>query len=206
MTVAVLRPAAPPLAPGSLDCSLCGIETTDTGWGDQQCKRCGIYWARSEPATPGVWADEQALQCRSVLDGRHRCYRSAGHAPSHLNPRVPGGWFDADPGVTEVEISASTPPAPLAVMVRRYECPHCGWRRADKTLVARHIARCWHDPAMRTCRSCVFFERGHAEETDYGWREVPDACALGEPVEPRHPVIACPLWKNRDEEEEFDAD
>lgn len=60
---------------------------------------------------------------------------------------------------------------PVPVMVRRYECPFCHRRRSARATTARHIARCWLNPAVRSCKTCVHFE------------EVPD----GEPCFPGRP-------------------
>lgn len=105
--------------------------------------------------------------------------------------------------MTDIEITPK--PQPRIVIRKRFQCPFCSFSRATKRLVVEHIARCWHDPANKTCRSCVFFERGHLE----GYvleREVPDACALGEPVQPKEPVVGCHLWQDRDLEEDEPAE
>jgi len=47
---------------------------------------------------------------------------------------------------------------PKLVMVKRYECPTCSYRRSAKKSVADHMARCWENPANKACRTCRHFQ------------------------------------------------
>lgn len=46
-----------------------------------------------------------------------------------------------------------------AVVVTRHRCDHCRRGFASKSYAAAHEARCVHNPANRTCATCVHFTR-----------------------------------------------
>ena len=50
--------------------------------------------------------------------------------------------------------------APEPVTVTRWRCPFCRRSRAHKKATTEHIARCWLNPAVRSCKTCVNFEPG----------------------------------------------
>ena len=56
---------------------------------------------------------------------------------------------------------------PREVTVKRYRCPHCRYSRSSRKPVVEHIARCWHNPVNRACKTCIHFERatGHTDDT-----------------------------------------
>ncbi len=109
--------------------------------------------------------------------------------------------------MTDIEITAAS--QPLELTVKRFQCVFCGprFRRATKKLVVEHMKQCWSDPAAKTCRTCVNFERGRATVGYSAYEppealDSPDACAIGEPLPERAPVVGCPLWRDRDEQED----
>lgn len=97
--------------------------------------------------------------------------------------------------MTDIEITSK--PEPVKVMVPRFECAFCGsgFRRSKKKLVADHMKICWSEKAKRTCRTCVHFDRSAI----WGGEDV---CDLGQDVPENAPVVNCPLWRDRDEEED----
>lgn len=81
---------------------------------------------------------------------------------------------------------------PIALTVTRYRCPFCTRSRAKRVATEQHIARCWHNPEVRACKTCVHYEP--PQEGPYpehpGW---PEGCAAGVTT----PGIAtdCPQWQ-----------
>jgi hypothetical protein len=67
--------------------------------------------------------------------------------------------------------------APVVIQVTRYRCPFCTRARAKKTNAEAHIARCWHNPDARACKTCIHYEpadpNGPYPEHP-GW---PESCA-----------------------------
>lgn len=68
---------------------------------------------------------------------------------------------------------------PIPVMVRRYECPHCGRRRASKRTVEQHTGRCWRNPEARGCLTCRHFLPGEPGEPEVGYVGTAEGCAAG---------------------------
>lgn len=100
---------------------------------------------------------------------------------------------------------------PVKVQVTRWRCPFCGRSHSGRGRARDHIGRCWRNPAVRSCKTCVNFDPG---SNGCG---TPDCnCASGEscfkglPVEvPRENrpdrttfPISCPLWEFLDEDED----
>lgn len=79
---------------------------------------------------------------------------------------------------------------PIKVQVTRYQCPHCGWKNSRRKKTVEHIARCWVDPAKKTCRSCT------NSTWPYG-----DHCRAGIFLDPlaNQPVMDCPSWTDADQ-------
>ena len=46
---------------------------------------------------------------------------------------------------------------PHEITVRRYVCPHCNRGRSTRKSAVAHMARCWRNPANRSCKTCVWF-------------------------------------------------
>ena len=90
---------------------------------------------------------------------------------------------------------------PLAVTVIRHQCPHCRRTWAKREAATAHIARCWKNPAVRACKTCVHYDLGGDAcgcEPGCNWgASGPQApsCDLGLPLGPNYqPATDCPLW------------
>lgn len=87
------------------------------------------------------------------------------------------------------------------ITVTRYRCPHCGASRSKQAAAQAHADRCWKNPALRGCKTCVHFERGRVERCDCGhphcedYDVQPDICLVGRDLVDGKPVIECPKWK-----------
>lgn len=90
---------------------------------------------------------------------------------------------------------------PETITVKRYRCPHCGTSRAKQAAARAHIARCWHNPAARTCKTCAHFEPYEPAGGCWGdpycnCPEVPEGCAVGAGVTgAQYPLTDCPTWE-----------
>lgn len=90
--------------------------------------------------------------------------------------------------------------APIPVTVTRFECPFCRHRRSARKAAREHIARCWLNPAARSCKTCANFtdepggdpcEAGRPCACNQGYR----ACKAGIPgVAAGEIKSGCPLW------------
>jgi len=54
---------------------------------------------------------------------------------------------------------------PKVITVKRYVCPFCQRGGSTRKAAAGHIARCWHNPAVRACLTCAYHvvEKGDPE-------------------------------------------
>ncbi|MER5461631.1 hypothetical protein ABT010_13275 [Streptomyces sp. NPDC002668] len=92
---------------------------------------------------------------------------------------------------------------PVAIQVTRYACPHCARSRAKKAATVEHIARCWHNPDNRTCKTCVHFDPGGDAcgcEPGCNWGSSgpvgPSCNATGQDLDfDQLPVTNCPKWE-----------
>jgi hypothetical protein len=48
---------------------------------------------------------------------------------------------------------------PVALLVTRWKCPFCQRSRSTRKAATEHIARCWYNPAARSCKTCALYER-----------------------------------------------
>ncbi|MCW2768525.1 MAG: hypothetical protein JWO11_4484 [Nocardioides sp.] len=55
---------------------------------------------------------------------------------------------------------------PIPVRVLRHKCPHCGRTASRPGRAREHIARCWHNPEARGCKTCKHFEPYGGESDD----------------------------------------
>lgn len=119
-------------------------------------------------------------------------------------------WLVAALGKAAAEERAALYQARLAdavaipLVVTRYQCPHCRRTRAKRTAAESHIARCWHNPAVRACTTCEHYDEGGDAcgcEPGCNWGAlgpIPPSCGAGVPLpEDYRPVIDCPLWQLR---------
>lgn len=93
---------------------------------------------------------------------------------------------------------------PIRVLVNRWQCPFCRRTRSAKAAAVAHVARCWLNPAVRSCKTCAHLSPASSGPACFPGRpcdcnESPENCAAGVPLTPETtPVTGCPLW--RDEE------
>ena len=104
---------------------------------------------------------------------------------------------------------------PIAFTATRYRCPHCRRGYSQKAAAVKHLARCFRNPAVRSCKSCRFYEP--PDETGFWCTQevnlqvqrcstcgdelrMPDgecSCPLSQPY--RKPVfglrVQCPEWE-----------
>ena len=95
--------------------------------------------------------------------------------------------------------------APEPFTVTRWRCPFCRRSRSAKRATAEHIARCWLNPDVRSCKTCAHFEPAHDAcgcEPGCNWGSpaggVPDSCAAGVALD-GDVKTGCPLWALRAE-------
>lgn len=50
---------------------------------------------------------------------------------------------------------------PIEVVVKRFRCPHCRRTGSSKTRVREHMARCFLNPSVRSCKTCKFAQGEH---------------------------------------------
>lgn len=81
---------------------------------------------------------------------------------------------------------------PTPVVVSRHQCPFCRrYTRADARQVRDHMTRCWQNPGLRCCKTCVHKNEAGPEDDE--------ACTHADGPEwedYRFPVLHCPLWQN----------
>lgn len=87
---------------------------------------------------------------------------------------------------------------PERIQVTRWRCPHCGRSRANRADAARHMARCWYNPAARACKTCAHYEIDESEP-DVGYVGQGDVCnqKLNDEYIDLRPglVNGCPFWE-----------
>lgn len=90
---------------------------------------------------------------------------------------------------------------PMRVQVTRWRCPFCGRSHSGRSRARQHIARCWYNPAARSCKTCVHFQEatGGCFNDPYCNCSSPESCSAGVDVGQALPV-GCPLWKHLDRE------
>lgn len=80
---------------------------------------------------------------------------------------------------------------PITFPTVRHQCPYCRRTWAKREAAAVHIARCWHNPQARGCKTCVHFvppcEGPYPQHP--GW---PEECDAGRTDPGLH--TDCPLW------------
>lgn len=86
-----------------------------------------------------------------------------------------------------------TTAVPVVIRATRYRCPFCPRSRAKKATTEAHIARCWRNPAVHGCLTCVHFEP--PEVGPYpehpGW---PEGCGVGRDISTGI-AAGCPQWE-----------
>lgn len=83
---------------------------------------------------------------------------------------------------------------PMPVVVTRHQCPYCRrFTRASIAPVHAHMTRCWKNPALRSCKTCVHHQDGSHPEDD-------ESCTRTDGPEYedyQFPVLHCPLWETQ---------
>ncbi len=85
--------------------------------------------------------------------------------------------------------------APIAIQVTRYRCPYCTRSRAKKAATEQHIARCWHNPGTRSCKTCVHYEAADPNgpyPEHPGW---PESCGADRDITAGI-ATDCPQWES----------
>ncbi|MFG3046325.1 hypothetical protein ACGFZR_15515 [Streptomyces sp. NPDC048241] len=94
----------------------------------------------------------------------------------------------------------------IRLQVVRFQCPHCRLTRAKKTATEAHIDRCWQNPDVRACKTCVHYQPevrdyGHQCHPGYhcGCNDWDESCTHpeGPDEDYKFPVLHCPLWESQ---------
>jgi hypothetical protein len=83
--------------------------------------------------------------------------------------------------------------------VSRHQCPFCRrFTRADLRQVTDHMTRCWQNPVLACCKTCVHHQdaSGTPGEPDE-WLESCTHPKGPEHEDYRFPVLHCPLWETK---------
>jgi hypothetical protein len=89
---------------------------------------------------------------------------------------------------------------PMPLVVSRHQCPFCRrYTKANLAQVQDHMTRCWLNPGLRCCKTCVHHQ--DASGTLGGVDEWLESCT--HPEGPEHedysfPVLHCPLWQPKE--------
>lgn len=94
--------------------------------------------------------------------------------------------------------------APERFTAVRYRCPFCHRSRSSKRATAGHIARCWLNPAVRSCKTCANYRSDPGGEPCFPGRpcncnDGGEWCEQGQEIPAAHPFTGCPLWALRAE-------
>jgi hypothetical protein len=86
----------------------------------------------------------------------------------------------------------------VPVAVVRHQCPHCRRTWAKQAAAKAHVARCWKNPDVRSCKTCVHFEpfeSGRCWGDPYcNCPDTPEGCAAGVPLGDAL-AVDCPMWR-----------
>lgn len=93
---------------------------------------------------------------------------------------------------------------PIPIVVTRHQCPHCRRTHGKKQTAVEHMGRCWKNPAVRACKTCVHFDPGGDScgcEPGCNWGSsgpTQPSCGAGMSLPGDfRPVTHCPLWQAR---------
>lgn len=81
--------------------------------------------------------------------------------------------------------------APIAVKVTRYLCAYCNRGRSTKSACAKHMERCFKNPALHGCKTCAFFKTPPTRKV--GTPQSPASCKAGFNLRPGL-VTQCRKW------------
>lgn len=99
----------------------------------------------------------------------------------------------------------------MPIAVTKYRCQFkCGRQAKDsKKAVEEHEAKCWHNPAMQTCKTCKFEHYYTDSDGFQTWKQRdcrhPDGDKITEEmyesltIDTLHikPVVNCPHWTHK---------
>lgn len=68
-------------------------------------------------------------------------------------------------------------PVPVVIRTTRYLCPSCRRGHSKQAAAVAHIARCWHNPEARACKTCAHYLPAESEP-EVGYSS-PEGCADG---------------------------
>lgn len=103
---------------------------------------------------------------------------------------------------------------PVALQVVRFLCPFCRRGHGKKSAAVDHIGRCWWNPGIRGCKTCRFYQAAYTAPAS-SWCEPGRQCSCNDSEEScwhengpelSEPIAGCPLWRDRDEEEDEPAE
>lgn len=81
---------------------------------------------------------------------------------------------------------------PITKRVLRHYCPFCSRGHQKLNAAARHIERCFKNPAARSCKTCALYEPGERADLIGNYPGCAEAC--GEGLSMRPMPTACPKW------------
>jgi hypothetical protein len=92
---------------------------------------------------------------------------------------------------------------PIAKHVTRWQCPYCDRTWSKRTVAALHIARCWYNPAARSCKSCDYYEP--EQLADVETPPCAENCLAGVAFEPQNGRVLLPIlcekWASQGDEQ-----
>lgn len=88
---------------------------------------------------------------------------------------------------------------PIPIRVTRYQCPDCRRTHSKKAAATAHIARCWHNPNNRGCKTCAHYEpAGNGAQCVPGdqctCNSHPEFCNYDAGRALASPLTNCPDW------------
>ena len=87
---------------------------------------------------------------------------------------------------------------PIARRVTRYLCPFCRRGRSSRSAAERHIARCYGNPAARSCKTCALWEPSEKSDPLFNYPGCPESCGAGVPLSIGTMPIGCEHWEPRE--------
>lgn len=87
---------------------------------------------------------------------------------------------------------------PERIKVTRYRCPFCTRSRSRKQATVEHIARCWHNPAARSCKTCANYRPAYgpcAGDPQCNCGSSDEECTAGVQLPERGLITGCEKWE-----------
>ena len=113
-------------------------------------------------------------------------------------PVRPDGWTP----FPQLAIGAE----PVRLQAVRFKCPYCPKSWSKRGPAAEHISRCWLNPGIRGCKTCIHHQPAYTAPAA-SWCEPGRQCSCNDmdehcshedgPETLAEPIAACPLWKSR---------